>query len=481
MRFGRLALNLGASASWRSSSCARARPRPRCASSSPAWCSRPPPSTRSSASSCFPTRGGGGGGGGGGGAAAAAARRSAADGGAARARARARRRRRPRPRTRWAARRARALLGCVDMMRILLLERANFLEVLKSTGILSAIDTTILALGEEGEARAASAGRRPELVPLMPSIAAIREHEAELLSFCEAYYADKGERLITRPGHIPPTVAEHKAKLGKVLDGWPRRTRSAPTRCSGCGCSSSASHARATLSPPPPSRTSPTAPRARRAGRRRRSRPARARSSPTCSAARAAPGGAQAVAAQPVEPGRAARARAGGGEPLGHGAADGEPPAGRAAAERDAARGGADGTALRGTGALLALFDATLMAGDLVPAHEPPGISTTASRRRCASTRASMPTPTTTPSTGALPAPRVERPAPRATAAQRPASSSRRRPRPQTRRPRGCPSRPRRRRSPSPPQGRALQVGLRHRAARDVGGADEQLHARTAR
>jgi len=119
---------------------------------------------------------------------------------------------------------ARALLGCVDMMRIQLLERANFLEVLKSTAIpTGAIDTTIpLALGEEGEgARAASAGRRPELVALMPSIAAIREkHEAELLSFCEAYYADKGEREITRPGHIPPTVAEHKAKLGKVLDGF---------------------------------------------------------------------------------------------------------------------------------------------------------------------------------------------------------------------------------------------------------------------
>jgi len=99
---------------------------------------------------------------------------------------------------------ARSLLGCVDALRKQLLERANFLEVLKSTAIpTGAVDTAIpLALatllegeeGEEGEgARAASAGRRPALVALMPSIAAIREkHEAELLSFCEGYYADKG-------------------------------------------------------------------------------------------------------------------------------------------------------------------------------------------------------------------------------------------------------------------------------------------------
>jgi hypothetical protein len=132
---------------------------------------------------------------------------------------------------------ARSLLGCVDALRKQLLERANFLEVLKSTAIpTGAVDTTIpLALaallegeeGEEGEgARATSAGRRPALTALMPSVAAVREkHEAELLSFCEAYYADKGEREITRPGHIPPTIAEHKAKLGKILDGFVAKAR----------------------------------------------------------------------------------------------------------------------------------------------------------------------------------------------------------------------------------------------------------------
>ena len=42
----------------------------------------------------------------------------------------------------------------------------------------------------------------------------------ELASYCEAYYADKGDREITRPGHIPPTLDEHKQKLAGILDGF---------------------------------------------------------------------------------------------------------------------------------------------------------------------------------------------------------------------------------------------------------------------
>ena len=117
---------------------------------------------------------------------------------------------------------SRQLLAAVDLLRKQLLERAKFLQVLKSTTIpTGAIDKALDPPLEGAEPVATDSGVRPELAALMPQIEQIRhKHEVELVSYCKAYYADKADREITRPNHIPASLDEHKVKLADILGGF---------------------------------------------------------------------------------------------------------------------------------------------------------------------------------------------------------------------------------------------------------------------
>jgi hypothetical protein len=129
------------------------------------------------------------------------------------------------------------VLKKVNLLRYLLLERAKMLACLQSDGVPNEpiaisldepADAAAAAAADEAAAKAAARGANARGTTasgeqkegsLIEAVRAVREkHEAEMLTYCEAYYARKGEREITRPKHIPPTIEEHKAKLAAALD-----------------------------------------------------------------------------------------------------------------------------------------------------------------------------------------------------------------------------------------------------------------------
>ena len=129
------------------------------------------------------------------------------------------------------------VLKKVNLLRYLLLERAKMLACLQSDGVPNEpiaisldepADAAAAAAADEAAAKAAARGANARGTTasgeqkegsLIEAVRAVRQkHEAEMLTYCEAYYARKGEREITRPKHIPPTIEEHKAKLAAALD-----------------------------------------------------------------------------------------------------------------------------------------------------------------------------------------------------------------------------------------------------------------------
>jgi len=120
------------------------------------------------------------------------------------------------------------MLKALNHLRKLLLRRAQFLDVLASTGIprgeiAVALDPDIPG-GEDGKS-AEAAGEQVPPEPVMKGVYAVREkHEARMVEHCKQYYDKKGEREPTRQALIPLTFEEHKQKLGDALSGLMQRS-----------------------------------------------------------------------------------------------------------------------------------------------------------------------------------------------------------------------------------------------------------------
>lgn len=106
----------------------------------------------------------------------------------------------------------------MNELRKLLLQRAQFLDVLQSTGISSEEIPISLDPPPEDEE-----GREEELrasEPMMKGVRAVRaKHEATMVEYCRKYYEAKGEREPTRQALIPRTFEGHKKKLESALSG----------------------------------------------------------------------------------------------------------------------------------------------------------------------------------------------------------------------------------------------------------------------
>eukprot|EP00965_Chrysotila_dentata_P022799 755599-Pleurochrysis_carterae.AAC.1 len=143
-------------------------------------------------------------------------------------------------------------MSMADELRKRLLSRARNLDVLQSEGVpdgeialsiepSTQIDETVSApeaapAPRKGAAAAKGGGAKgggakeevkesAKPAALVEAARAVREaHEAELLSYCEEYYASKGDRAITRPLQIPKTMEEQKDKVAAACESLMTKT-----------------------------------------------------------------------------------------------------------------------------------------------------------------------------------------------------------------------------------------------------------------
>mmetsp|Transcript_4312 Transcript_4312/g.13900 ORF Transcript_4312/g.13900 Transcript_4312/m.13900 type:complete len:1246 (-) Transcript_4312:278-4015(-) len=114
----------------------------------------------------------------------------------------------------------------LNELRKMVMGRARLLELLRSTTVPESLPPICLEPINEGEEPPTPPAAPPPMPgsdalgtgTLRDAIDAVRtRHEAGLIEYVEAYYTAKGEREITRPSLIPPSLDDFRAKVGDVL------------------------------------------------------------------------------------------------------------------------------------------------------------------------------------------------------------------------------------------------------------------------